>query len=236
MTSNAEGGHLPACWHQPHCLLPLTTWLSVWPAVVAVGSRDASRAEALLERWGLSSSASAYEGYEAVIADPRVQVGGGLSATSGSCFKGLHRYRVGNVSPHCPHPGVPPHLPPLEAAPLTPSRRRPHPPDPPLYIPTRPWQAVYIALPSALHVPWVKAAATAGKHILLEKPVAVSGTDLEEILRACRDAGVQLMDGTMWAGGGKGVGSVPLQGGRCQPELFSGRNWECHDWPGSVFA
>lgn len=56
---------------------------------------------------------------------------------------------------------------------------------------------MYIALPSALHVPWVKAAAAAGKHILLEKPVAVGSEELDEILRVCQAAGVQLMDGTM---------------------------------------
>lgn len=58
--------------------------------------------------------------------------------------------------------------------------------------------AVYIALPSALHLPWVQQAAAAGKSILLEKPVAVSNEELDGMLEACREAGVQLMDGTMW--------------------------------------
>ncbi len=55
----------------------------------------------------------------------------------------------------------------------------------------------YIPLPSALHVPWVRKAAAAGRHILLEKPVAVDGAELDAILAACSEAGVQLMDGTM---------------------------------------
>ena len=40
--------------------------------------------------------------------------------------------------------------------------------------------AVYVPLPTALHLEWVKKVAAAGKHILLEKPIAtvslLSGT------------------------------------------------------------
>lgn len=100
--------------------------------VVAVGSREVARAAALLDRWGLSGSATAYGTYEEVLADARVG-------------------------------------------------------------------AVYITLPSALHIPWVLAAAAAGKHILLEKPVAISNAELDAMLAVCREAGVQLMDGTMWS-------------------------------------
>lgn len=57
--------------------------------------------------------------------------------------------------------------------------------------------AVYIPLPSALHMEWVQAAAAAGKHILLEKPVAVNQAELDAMLAAVQAAGVQLMDGTM---------------------------------------
>lgn len=59
--------------------------------------------------------------------------------------------------------------------------------------------AVYIPLPSALHLPWVRAAAAAGKHALLEKPAAVDAQELQAMLQACQAAGVQLMDGTMCA-------------------------------------
>ncbi|EFN51255.1 hypothetical protein CHLNCDRAFT_141286 [Chlorella variabilis] len=59
--------------------------------------------------------------------------------------------------------------------------------------------AVYITLPAALHLPWVRKAAAAGKHVLVEKPVAVDGVELDAMLAACADAGVQLMDGTMWS-------------------------------------
>lgn len=35
--------------------------------------------------------------------------------------------------------------------------------------------AVYIPLPTSLHTKWVQAAAAKGKHILLEKPIAMVG-------------------------------------------------------------
>ena len=58
--------------------------------------------------------------------------------------------------------------------------------------------AVYIPLPTSLHVEWVGKAAAAGKHILLEKPVAVTAEDTDTILSLCDKFGVFLMDGTMW--------------------------------------
>lgn len=58
--------------------------------------------------------------------------------------------------------------------------------------------AVYIALPTSLRKQWVIAAAKAGKHVLCEKPVAVHGDDAEEMIQACREAGVGFMDGVMF--------------------------------------
>eukprot|EP00955_Chlamydomonas_euryale_P017253 184324-Chlamydomonas_euryale.AAC.2 len=60
--------------------------------------------------------------------------------------------------------------------------------------------AVYIPLPSALHVEWVAKAAAKGLHILLEKPIAINADDMAAIFRATEQANVQLMDGTMWCG------------------------------------
>lgn len=57
---------------------------------------------------------------------------------------------------------------------------------------------VYIPLPTGLHKEWVVKAAARGKHILLEKPVALSTADLDAMLLAVGKAGVQLLDGTMW--------------------------------------
>lgn len=59
-------------------------------------------------------------------------------------------------------------------------------------------QAVYIPLPTKLHVEWVRKAAAKGLHIVLEKPIAVSQEDLDAMLAAVREAGVVLYDGTMW--------------------------------------
>jgi predicted dehydrogenase len=52
--------------------------------------------------------------------------------------------------------------------------------------------AVYIALPNALHHEAVLAAARGGKHVLCEKPFAMQVTQAQEMVHACRDAGVIL--------------------------------------------
>jgi len=58
--------------------------------------------------------------------------------------------------------------------------------------------AVYIPLPTALRKEWVLRAAAAGKHILCEKPCAVSAAELEEMISACAKHRVQFMDGVMF--------------------------------------
>ncbi|KAK9748690.1 hypothetical protein RND81_02G073900 [Saponaria officinalis] len=58
--------------------------------------------------------------------------------------------------------------------------------------------AVYIPLPTSLHFRWAVSAARKRKHVLLEKPTAVSAGELDEIVRVCEECGVQFMDGTMW--------------------------------------
>ena len=55
--------------------------------------------------------------------------------------------------------------------------------------------AVYIALPHHLHAESAVAAAMAGKHILLEKPMANTLDEADRILEACDRAGVKLMLG-----------------------------------------
>jgi 1,5-anhydro-D-fructose reductase (1,5-anhydro-D-mannitol-forming) len=52
--------------------------------------------------------------------------------------------------------------------------------------------AVYIALPNALHHAAVLAAARGKKHVLCEKPFALSVAHAREMVAACRDAGVIL--------------------------------------------
>jgi len=58
--------------------------------------------------------------------------------------------------------------------------------------------AVYIPLPTGLRKEWVIRAAQAGKHILSEKPCALSVADLEEIIEVCRASKVQYLDGVMF--------------------------------------
>jgi len=52
--------------------------------------------------------------------------------------------------------------------------------------------ALYIALPNAMHYEAVVAAAKAGKNILCEKPFAMKVEHAREMVAACRDAGVVL--------------------------------------------
>ncbi|KAD6119470.1 hypothetical protein E3N88_10741 [Mikania micrantha] len=58
--------------------------------------------------------------------------------------------------------------------------------------------AVYIPLPTSLHIKWAVLAAQKKKHIMLEKPVALNVGELDQILEACESNGVQFMDCTMW--------------------------------------
>jgi len=63
--------------------------------------------------------------------------------------------------------------------------------------------AVYVPLPTGIRKPWLIRAAEAGKHILSEKPVAVTASDIQEILVVCRRNGVQFMDGVMFTHSGR---------------------------------
>ena len=56
-------------------------------------------------------------------------------------------------------------------------------------------EAVYIASPVFFHKEQAIAAAKAKKHILLEKPVALTVADAEEIKKACEDNGVKISIG-----------------------------------------
>lgn len=58
--------------------------------------------------------------------------------------------------------------------------------------------AVYIPLPTSLHLKYAVLAAHNKKHVLLEKPVAMNVDQLDRIIEACEDNGLQFMDGTMW--------------------------------------
>jgi phthalate 4,5-cis-dihydrodiol dehydrogenase len=55
--------------------------------------------------------------------------------------------------------------------------------------------AVYVASPHQFHVDHVKLAARHGKHVLVEKPVALTVGDCREMIAAARGAGIKLLVG-----------------------------------------
>lgn len=54
---------------------------------------------------------------------------------------------------------------------------------------------VYVVLPNALHAEYVIRAAKAGKHVICEKPMAVSEQECEAMIQACKEAGTLLSIG-----------------------------------------
>ena len=56
--------------------------------------------------------------------------------------------------------------------------------------------AVYVALPPALHLEWSVAALRAGKAVLCEKPLCASVEETERLVRTAAETGTLLMEGT----------------------------------------
>jgi len=58
-------------------------------------------------------------------------------------------------------------------------------------------EAVYNPLPNHLHVEWTARAAEAGKHVLCEKPIALSAAEAERLLQVRDRTGVHIQEGFM---------------------------------------
>ena len=59
-------------------------------------------------------------------------------------------------------------------------------------------EAVYVALPAALHAEWATRALEAGKHVLVEKPFSRDPAAVERAFDAAERAGRVLMEGFMY--------------------------------------
>ena len=59
-------------------------------------------------------------------------------------------------------------------------------------------EAVYVPLPNSMHVEWTLRAIGAGKHVLCEKPFAMSGESAARAVEAAQRAGLALMEGFMF--------------------------------------
>ena len=58
--------------------------------------------------------------------------------------------------------------------------------------------AVYIPLPTTMHLEWVVKAANSHKHILIEKPVGIDAEQFYVMTMTCKNNNVLLMDGVMF--------------------------------------
>ena len=60
-------------------------------------------------------------------------------------------------------------------------------------------EAVYLPLPNSFHEEWVLRAAAAGKHVLCEKPMAITADSARTMIETCESAGVLLAEAYMYA-------------------------------------
>ena len=54
---------------------------------------------------------------------------------------------------------------------------------------------IYVVLPNSMHAEYVIRAAKAGKHVICEKPMAITVEDCDRMIAACKEAGKMLSVG-----------------------------------------
>jgi len=85
--------------------------------------------------------------------------------------------------------------------------------------------AVYIPLPNDMHAEWVSKAALAGKHILCEKPLAMSEDEAAEMVMVCDAAGVKLQEAFMYRHHRTWVKAVDLVRSGAIGDLLAVQSW-----------
>ena len=79
-------------------------------------------------------------------------------------------------------------------------------------------EAVYNPLPNHLHVPWTVKAAEAGKHVLCEKPIALSSLEALELIAVRQRTGVKVQEAFMIRVHPQWLGSLEIiKSGRIGP-------------------
>ncbi|HKI57120.1 MAG TPA: Gfo/Idh/MocA family oxidoreductase [Trueperaceae bacterium] len=94
------------------------------------------------------------------------------------------------------------------------------------------FDAVSIAAPTAVHHPATLAAAAAGVHVLVEKPIALSLALADEMIAACREAGVVLQVNHQLRSGGPARKAKELLDAGAIGRVTYVRLRQAHDWAG----
>jgi len=93
--------------------------------------------------------------------------------------------------------------------------------------------AITVACPNDLHSSVTLAAAAAGKHVLVDKPLALSLSQCDRMIQACRDKGVILMYGENLCFAPKYVRAKQLAEEGALGEVYYVRQLQCHYGPHS---
>ena len=94
--------------------------------------------------------------------------------------------------------------------------------------------AVSICTPNAFHHPATLAAAAAGKHVLCEKPISLNLTQAQEMIDACRAAGVVLQVGHHMRSNGAAFRAKEMLDRGDLGRLTFMRLRQAHDWTGDA--